>query len=738
MLLFSFLSYRDFQQTIGEQSRVWNFARTGWQNGQWRPLVTANTPGSPAAGYKYNGNEAIDPNSGATTLAGFQSKLRDISSRDIPIGFVFKPLAHFFHLEGDRKLAQRVVFEGGVVKPLVDSDRARMLVTTDAKPVGKNADEAARHEAEGVAMLIRVEADALKPGTAEGAPNAVLHPGINYSTGATPAALDKTFPTVSDDFLWTYTKNPAGSWPPKWLPQGSGSLEANKPIKAGLDRMFADASTGLQSQQSSLDTIKGLRDDLREFRDREAKLNDLAKTDDRHDLDAKMDGRLKELQATKVSIDAKVKAAKANGLLKENSVSKEYRDLVEASKSQSEAAFKVVRDAATNTGAKPDARLFPEVVALLDKKHDDMVAQISGSFSKDEITELADLDPLLGDFGDGRRNYEVRLTQYQNAEGEMNRVEGEGSLLGRDWSPLVEAKEQLDKTRSEARNTQEKLGGKFDAAAYFYDRALERRTLAISTRYLAQTRQPLQRPILLSAGPHERRSPDEPRTDRRGDDRPRHLAAGPQIRQHEVGAARYRRPKLKAFASDHRKARGQRRRDGRERHHRTGLLPRLAGQDRVGPAAQDRRGRRRARHQHHQRHGNLLGQHLRRHAPGVPRLQQRLAADLHGGRQRLRSRPAHARQRQAEGDGARRGSAGVHLGQVRPSGAGHELASCQAENPRRPGLTATRSSASTSSLLPLRFTYALLARRTPGESHRRSSRRSPRRIRQASRLGRPR
>ena len=117
-----------------------------------------------------------------------------------------------------------------------------------------------------------------------------------------------------------------------------------------------------------------------------------------------------------------------------------------------------------------------------------MVAQISNSFSKDEITELPELDTLLGDFGDGRRNYEVRLTQYQNAEAEMNQTVGEGNLLGHDWSPLVEAKEQIDKTRSEARNTQEKLGGKFDAAAYFYDRALERRTQTIANRYLSQTR----------------------------------------------------------------------------------------------------------------------------------------------------------------------------------------------------------------------------------------------------------
>ena len=489
MLLFTILSYRDFQQSIGEQSRVWNFAKEGWsKTGEWHPMITANAPGNPAAGYKYNGDEAIDPNSGASTLAGFQNKLRDISSHEIPIGFIFRPLAHLSNLEGERKHAQRVVFEGSVVKPLVDSDRARMLVPPENKPTGKNADEAALHEAEGVAMLIRVESDALKSGTADGAPGNVLRPGINYSTITAPATLDKTFPALTDDFLWTYTKNSEGSWPPKWLPQGSGSLDANKPIKAGLDRMFTDAATGLQSQEKSLDTIKGLRDDLREFRVREGKLNDLVKTDDRRDLDTKMHGRVTDLQAIKVSIDAKVKAAKNDGLLKENSLSKEYRELVEASKSQSDQAFKVVRDAATNATTKPDAKLFPEVIATLDKKHDDMVAQISNSFSKDEVTELTDLDDLLKDFDDTRRNYEVRVKQYTDAEAETNREDAAGSLLGRDWTPLVEAKDQIDKARAESKTTQEKLGGKFDACTYFYDRAFDKRKDAIAARYLAQTR----------------------------------------------------------------------------------------------------------------------------------------------------------------------------------------------------------------------------------------------------------
>ena len=147
-----------------------------------------------------------------------------------------------------------------------------------------------------------------------------------------------------------------------------------------------------------------------------------------------------------------------------------------------------MRDAAANAGAKPDKKLFPDIITALDRKHDELVAQISNSFGKDEVTELASLDDLLKQFGDGRRFYEVRAKQYQEAEAASSKEDPAGSLLGRDWGPLVDLHDSLDKAGAVAKATQEKLGGKFEACAYFYARALEKRTAAIATRYVAQTR----------------------------------------------------------------------------------------------------------------------------------------------------------------------------------------------------------------------------------------------------------
>ena len=91
ILLFTILSYRQFQQSIGEQSKMWAYAREGWSHGTWHPLVTATATNEPGARGQYNGDAAVDPSSGATTLAGFHQKLRETSATDIPIGFVFKP-----------------------------------------------------------------------------------------------------------------------------------------------------------------------------------------------------------------------------------------------------------------------------------------------------------------------------------------------------------------------------------------------------------------------------------------------------------------------------------------------------------------------------------------------------------------------------------------------------------------------------------------------------------------------
>lgn len=479
LLLFSFLSYYQFQKSIGEQARLWNFARQGWKAGTWRPLVS---PAAADAGGRsqYNGDAALDAASGAATLAEFHHRLRDVSATDIPIGFVFRPLAHFFHLEGDRKKAQRVVFEGSVVKPVIESARAQMIAAADPNAA---PDQVATREAAEIAALVRLEAHALSKNGAAAGPEGILRPGIAYVTRADSASLDKSFPIISDDFQWTYTKNPAGVWPPAWLPAGSGSLNENKPIKAGLDRLFATAGQSLQGSEASLGIIKGLRDDLRDFRAREAKLNDLAET-----TPAVIQDRLGKLNASKISIDAKLKNARDSGLLKEFSLGKEYHDLVEQSKAHSDQAFKTVRDAASSAGAGPDAKLFPEVIKALDRKHDELVARISNSFDKDEVAELAGLDDLLKDFGDGRRAYEVRDKQYNDAAAEFAKEDPSGSLLGRDWGALVDLRARVDKLRADGKATQEKLGGKFEACSYLYDRAVERRSDAIALRYVAQVR----------------------------------------------------------------------------------------------------------------------------------------------------------------------------------------------------------------------------------------------------------
>ncbi len=262
---------------------MWAYARQGWKNGDWHPLVSPTNPAETGGAYQYNGDAPIDPASGANTLAEFHRKLRDISATDIPIGFVFKPLAHFFHLEGDRKQraargvrGQRRQAAGrgrpapGCSRPRPDARRRDVARASGGAP-GRRASP----------RSMRMEADALSKSGADGAPAGILQAGRHLRDRRRARHGGQELRLTSDDFLWTYTKNPAASWPPSWLPAGAARSTPTSRSGPGWSGCSPTRPRACKARNRASASIKGLRDDLREFRVREGKLNDLATTDDR-------------------------------------------------------------------------------------------------------------------------------------------------------------------------------------------------------------------------------------------------------------------------------------------------------------------------------------------------------------------------------------------------------------------------------------------------------------------------
>src|SRR5262249_40032473 len=144
----------------------------------------------------------------------------------------------------DRQTAQRILFENGVIKPLLDATRQKMSqADLSAGPGGKPDPRPPEHvrslEAKALAELVRMEIAALQktgqPGDAR--PSSSFIPALLEYVAGVPNAE-----RLVEFMNWTYTENPAGlgRWPPSWASGGS-SLAANAPIRVGLDRLIATA-----------------------------------------------------------------------------------------------------------------------------------------------------------------------------------------------------------------------------------------------------------------------------------------------------------------------------------------------------------------------------------------------------------------------------------------------------------------------------------------------------------------
>jgi hypothetical protein len=204
-------------RAAGTQSGYWARASEDWTDQSWKPVVERTS----AAHYDYRGGDPVGPGTtdrsrllfttGQQPLAGFHSTLRDLSAKPLNISFVFRPLARFgVEIDRDRPRAERVVFEGGVIKPLLDAARAKMSDT--APDPNARAEMARQREADALLALIRLEAAIVKRrdkksvGTFNG--DKLLPPLFQYVSGE---KYDAQFSHARFNLLRGRV------WPPDWL-----------------------------------------------------------------------------------------------------------------------------------------------------------------------------------------------------------------------------------------------------------------------------------------------------------------------------------------------------------------------------------------------------------------------------------------------------------------------------------------------------------------------------------------
>src|SRR5439155_2336431 len=163
LLLFSWFGYYRMKESIGRQSGYWLRAGEGWsEDHKWMPIVTKSD-----AGYTYNGDLPVGRgernqtknlfDGGGKSLVNFHAALRELTEKPLRISAVFRPFYRFVgNFDVERKRAQRIVFEGSVVKPLLDATRNKIIAPTPSSPTNPEL------EAGALLSLLRIESGLVK------------------------------------------------------------------------------------------------------------------------------------------------------------------------------------------------------------------------------------------------------------------------------------------------------------------------------------------------------------------------------------------------------------------------------------------------------------------------------------------------------------------------------------------------------------------------------------------------
>jgi len=174
------------------------------------------------------------------TLGQIQDKLREQAGRELKGRWTSPGLAHSYNVNSKR--AQRVIFETGVLEPVLDAVEKRMRTASPG--------ETQPYLSEALVTLVRVESDILRRERGEDVPVDAstaanfLGPLLRYATGQDVPVDTNLISTM----VWTYTDNSAGqkTWPPGWLsatittPAG---ILTNAVIASGF-RAFMSGSVG--------------------------------------------------------------------------------------------------------------------------------------------------------------------------------------------------------------------------------------------------------------------------------------------------------------------------------------------------------------------------------------------------------------------------------------------------------------------------------------------------------------
>ena len=260
----AWFSASTLKNSIGEQKDYWALAASDnlWNGDRWRlPIVDV----SPVQqGFLSNEDKLIPYKGKEIKYIDFLSQLEKFSREEIHTPLIFKPVewisSGLTSRETERQKALKVIYEVGVLKPLVSGTHEEFeLPDASWTPQARDA----------LTSLIRLERQIAE--SAQG-----INVTFDDSLDLVPSLMtyltgEPGDPRLVDIANWLYVESPGSKsmWPPLWASSGK-TLNTNRPIRAALSKFISYVNERSSSQQANLLTIEAMLTNMNEIEAAEA------------------------------------------------------------------------------------------------------------------------------------------------------------------------------------------------------------------------------------------------------------------------------------------------------------------------------------------------------------------------------------------------------------------------------------------------------------------------------------
>jgi hypothetical protein len=471
---------------VKDQGDYWNVVSTaGWENGLWKESIV-HTRGDGSFDSAISTN-MVKVDNKLITLGEFHAKLRDLAEKRLEKSRMFPGLADKYN-QNSRK-AQKIVFEAGIVRPLLEASRQKMA-REDTTP------GSGQRQADALAALIQLESDILSRGSGATNNGQLSQEGAkkflavfqNYVAGK-EMPVDTNLTAV---MAWTYSTNDVakGSWPPARLsgsPRGTNTLAANPGINNGLAQFVHNATNGIRLLLTDWPQILSLRASVKTFADSEEALFLAAKAE----ADDKFVQAQHAVEAARSNLVEQLKKASQQPLfaggVSLTKAQQKFQNDVTASAGAALARVRAVNDAAR---ALHNDAIFADIKVQLDSVQTSVTEQLAVLLKGEEMKDFKTLDDsCLADNGFNKRADFYAAAEKIAAEKSFGRE----PLLGLMGKPLEKIlKERIDTLGADSGGYAGARKAEFATAmGYHLKRAAKAQSDAFFSAYLAEAQKKL-------------------------------------------------------------------------------------------------------------------------------------------------------------------------------------------------------------------------------------------------------